>query len=91
MVAGKVIDFPRKLEWTPIETWIGRVQGTALCTKVSQKLEGVGFFWESWNGHVLVQAGEAGSMEEARTAAEKALEGNVLVVRPLPPSQEGVF
>jgi hypothetical protein len=89
-MSGKLIELPRRLEWKPIETWIGRVKGTGLCTKVSEKLEGAGFVWEAWSGCSLVAAGEAPDMLAGRKAAEEALESGVVVVRPLPSSNKGV-
>jgi hypothetical protein len=87
---GKLIELPRRLEWKHVETWVGRVKGTDMCTKVSEKLEGEGFWWESWSGCALVNAGEAPNMLAARKAAEEALESGVVVVRPLPSSKGGV-
>lgn len=89
-MSGKLIELPRRLEWKPVETWIGKVRGTDMCTQVSEKLEGEGFNWAAWNGRILVSAGESPTMLEARKAAEEALESGVVVVRPLPSSTGGV-
>lgn len=87
---GALIELPRRLEWRPVETWVGRVKGTALCTKVSEKQEGIGFLWEAWNGWSLVAAGEAPDLPAGRKAAAEALESGVMVVRPLPSPRGGV-
>lgn len=89
-MSGQLIELPRRLEWKPVETWFGRVKGTDMCTKVSEKLEGDGFWWEAWNGRTLVNAGEAPNMLDARRVAEEALESGVVVVRPLPSATGGV-
>jgi len=82
-MAGNLIELPRKLEWKPVDTWIGKVRGTLLWTKAEEK-EGGGYYWSAWNGPILVNSGEAPDMAQARKRAEEALETGVLVVRPLP-------
>lgn len=83
-MAGNLIELPRRLEWKPVETWVGKVRGTLLWTKVEEKSDGKGFFWMAWNGPILVNSGEAPDIDQARKTAEEALETGVLVVRPLP-------
>ena len=82
-MAGKLIELPKKLEWRPVETWVGKVKGTCMWTQVVAKEDG-GYQWIAWSGPILVNSGDASSSGAAMEAAEKALETGVLVVRPLP-------
>ena len=83
-MSGKLVEFPRKLIWKHVDTWYGHVAGTAMYTKVEQKLEGEGFNWGAWNGPMLIQAGEADSVELAQSAAKKAMEDGIIIIRALP-------
>jgi len=82
-MAGKLIELPKRLEWKPVETWVGKVAGTPMWTQVTSK-EGGGYQWLAWSGPMLVNSGEAKTSGEAMKAAEEALETGVLVVHPLP-------
>lgn len=80
---GKVVEFPRKLEWQQLESWLGRVPNTNLIAKVeSQVAEGT-FSWYAWNGTFLLAMGSAKSLEEGKEAAKAALEQGALVARTL--------
>jgi hypothetical protein len=83
-MANNVYELPRKLEWVEVETYVGRVRGTQLWTKV-ERIEGKSeYLWTAWNGPILVNSSTSDSMLAARKAAEEALETGVLVVRVIP-------
>lgn len=85
-MSGKVVEFPRKLEWQHVECWYGRVKGTQLHAKVEGNLEDTGYNWAIWNGPMLLAAGSEVKKEVAMEAAKAALENGVVVVRPIPPA-----
>lgn len=80
---GHLIEFPRKLEWQTVESWVGRVPNTHLTAKVERVPSGSVFSWYAWNGHVLVSMGTAPSLEAGQEAAKHAFESGTLVVRSL--------
>jgi hypothetical protein len=81
---GKLIEFPRRLEWNKLEVYIGRVKGTMLYARVeSDPQDGGRCKWKAFLGEALVDAGEADTPDEGMEAARAALEGGVVVVRPL--------
>jgi hypothetical protein len=80
---GKVVEFPRKLEWQQLESWMGRVPNTNLITKVESQIVEGAFSWYAWNGTFLLAMGTAGSLEEGKEAAKAALEQGALVARTL--------
>lgn len=82
-MAGQLIELPKRLEWKPVDTWVGVVSGTQLCTKAEAMPDGR-YSWSAWDGRILVNAGTAKDLGEARRAAEEALKAGVLIVRVLP-------
>lgn len=84
-MAGKLIEFPRRLEWVELPLWVGRVKGTELLAKVEKAVDGPAYQWAAWNAGVPLGVGLEGSVEAAKDAAKKALEEAVVVVRPLAP------
>ncbi len=87
-MTGKLIEFPRKLEWKSVETWIGTVAGTLLLAKVEEVLGQAHVQWSTYNGPIIVNSGVASTMEEGKKAAKEALETGVLVMRVLPASKQ---
>jgi hypothetical protein len=85
-MSGKVVEFPRKLEWKHVDCWYGHVQGTQLHAKVEENLEGTSYNWAIWNGQILLAAGSDPNKEVAMDAARTALEKGVVVIRPIPPA-----
>lgn len=83
-MAGKLIEFPKKLEWVELPLWVGRVKGTQLLAKVEKAVDGPAYQWAAWNAGAPLGVGLEGSMEKAQEAARAALEAAVLVVRTLP-------
>lgn len=81
---GNLIEFPRKLEWQPVEAWFGRVANTQLMAKVERNLAGNAYSWFAWNGTALIDMGTADSQEGAKEAARTAMEKGTLVVRIAP-------
>jgi hypothetical protein len=69
---GKVVSFPRKLEWRSIDAWEGTVRGTQLLARVVQR--GECFHWAALNRGIPVGQGMKPSLEEAKDAAKNALE-----------------
>lgn len=84
-MAGKLIEFPRRLEWVELPLWVGRVKGTELLAKVEKAVDGPAYQWGAWNGSAPLGSGLEPTAERAQEAARKALETAVLVVRPLAP------
>jgi hypothetical protein len=83
-VAGKLIEFPKKLEWVETPCWVGRVKGTQLLAKVEKAVDGPAFQWGAWNAGMPLGVGLESSVEKAKDAAKAALETSVLVMRALP-------
>lgn len=80
---GKVVEFPRKLEWEPVEAWCAHVPGTQLKAKVEKSASAESYTWYAWSGVALVAMGSASSLEEGKASAKTAFEVNTLVVRTL--------
>lgn len=78
---GKVVEFPRKLEWQPVEAWVGTVPNTSLSAKVEKAKDGVVYTWFAWNGPMVVAAGTAVDLDTGKEAARRALEQNSFVIR----------
>ena len=78
---SNVIDFPRKIEWKPVEAWMGTVPNTQLSAKVERPAGGDVYTWFAWNGHMVVAAGTADSLEAGKEATRRALEKSSLIVR----------
>lgn len=85
-MSGKVVEFPRRLEWQHVECWYGRVKGTQLHAKVEGNLEDTGYNWAIWNGPMLLAAGSEVDKEVAMAAAKTALENGVVVIHLVPPT-----
>lgn len=83
-MAGKLIEFPKKLEWVELPLWVGRVKGTELLAKVEQAVDGAAYQWSAWNAGVHLGVGLEPSVELAMERAKSALEEAVVVVRALP-------
>lgn len=83
-MAGRLIEFPRKLEWRHVDCWYGRVAGTMLYAKVEESLDGKGYNWFAWNGPMTLGSGNNKSMAVAQEEAKTAMETSVVVIRPLP-------
>jgi hypothetical protein len=83
-VAGKLVEFPRKLEWKWVDTCIGSVASTDLHARV----EGIPGHpkghvrWQAFKGALLLGFGEADDHDAGMEAARKCIEGSVMVVRP---------
>lgn len=82
-MTGKLIEFPRKIEWSETPCWVGRVKGTQLLAKVEKAVDGPAYQWGAWNGAAPLGVGLKETPEKAMEAATKALEAAVVVVRPL--------
>lgn len=83
---GDLVEFPKRLEWRPVDCWVGHVKNTKLVAKVeaTQELETgvtVTYTWTAWANMALVGMGTATSLEGGKEAAKKSLEQSVLVVR----------
>jgi hypothetical protein len=83
-MSGKVVEFPRKLEWQHVDCWYGSVKGTQLHAKVEGTFDGTSYNWAIWNGQMLLEAGSKDDKDDAMEAAKAALEKGVVVVRPIP-------
>lgn len=81
---GNLIEFPRKLEWEPVDAWLGRVPNTHLIAKVERTVSGNSYAWFAWNGTVLIDMGTSDSVEHGKEAARDAMEKGTLVVRTRP-------
>lgn len=82
-MAGKLIEFPRKLEWSELPCWVGFVKGTTLLAKVERAVDGDQFQWAAWNAGSLLDIGLVPTLEAGQEAARRAMESSVLVIRPL--------
>jgi hypothetical protein len=90
-MTGKLVEFPRKLEWRHADCWYGRVAGTNLYAKVEENLHDTGGYnWFAWNGPVTLGSGHDESMEVARDKAKEMMETSVVVIHPLP-AKAGLF
>ncbi len=87
-MTGKLVEFPRKLEWSELPCWVGFVKGTQLLAKVERAVDGDKFQWAAWNAGALIGVGLVATKEEGQEAARRAMEAGVLVLRPLP-AKEG--
>lgn len=83
-MAGKLVEFPRRLEWTETPCWVGRVKGTQLLAKVEKAVDGPAYQWGAWNAAAPIGIGLEATEEAAKEAARRALEEAVLIVRPMP-------
>lgn len=83
-MTGKLVEFPRKLEWKHVDCWYGRVIGTMLYAKVEESLDGQGYNWFAWNGPMTLGSGSKETMELAQEEAKNVMEASVMVIRPLP-------
>ncbi len=83
-MAGKLIEFPKKLEWTETPCWVGRVKGTKLLAKVERAVDGTAYQWGAWDAGAPLGIGLEATQELAQEAARRALEASVMVIRPLP-------
>jgi len=83
---GKLIEFPRRLEWKQVETFIGKVANMDIHARV----EGIPGHpkghvrWQAFKGAMLVGFGEAKDHNEGMEAARLCLENKIVVLRPLP-------
>lgn len=84
-VAGKLIEFPRRLEWVELPMWVGVVKGTLLLAKVERAVDGEAYQWSAWNAGALLGQGLRATVEEAMDEAKLVLERSMVVVRPLVP------
>jgi hypothetical protein len=80
---GKLIEFPRRLEWKHVDTYIGTIAGTSLHARVQSIPDGEGAKWEIWLGHSLISFGTAEDEDAGMEAARSSLEKSVLVARPV--------
>ena len=80
-MAGKLIEFPRHLEWQPVEIWTGKVRGTQLWAEVRPAAEG--FSWIAGNGGLPLAHGTAPTEAEGKSFALRALTEGAVVIRPL--------
>ena len=83
-MAGKLVEFPKRLEWVELPLWVGRVKGTQLLAKVEKAVDGPAYQWAAWNAGAPLGVGLEASVGAAQEAAKAALEAAVLVVRALP-------
>lgn len=83
-MAGRLIEFPKKLEWVELPFWVGRVKGTQLLAKVEKAVDGPAYQWAAWNAGVPLGVGLEASIELAKEKAKAAMEAAVVVVRELP-------
>lgn len=81
---GKLVEFPRRLEWTAATCWVGRVKGSNIVARVEQVLDGPEFQWFAWHNGVVLGGGLATSLEEGQSLAKEAIEKQIVVVRVLP-------
>lgn len=84
-VAGKLIEFPKRLEWVELPMWVGTVKGTQLLAKVEKAVDGEAYQWSCWNAGALLGQGLKATAKEAMDEAKAVLEAGVIVVRPLVP------
>lgn len=82
-MAGKLVEFPRRLEWAALPCWVGVVKGTQLLAKVEQAVDGNQYQWAAWNAGAPLGVGLKPTLDEAMDAAKAAME-QVVVVRELP-------
>ena len=83
-MSGKLVEFPRKLDWKHVDCWYGRVAGTLLYAKVEESTDGNGFNWFAWNGPVTLGSGNEEKLDTALNAAKASMESSIVVVHPLP-------
>ena len=83
-MSGKLIEFPKKLEWVELPLWVGRVKGTQLLAKVEKAVDGPAYQWAAWNAGAPLGVGLEASVEVAKNKAKEAMEAAVLVMRELP-------
>lgn len=77
---GKVVEFPRKLEWAPVEVHVGAVRGTKLAARVEKDLNGDGYVWAAMHGQVIIGHGREAGLEAAQEAVRKCFTEKVNVV-----------
>jgi hypothetical protein len=82
MPKGKLIEFPRKLEWNEVVCYVGKVKGTELHTRVEIHPDGTKR-WQAWDRAFLVGCGDCDDLEDGQEKAKKALEDKCVVVRRL--------
>ena len=83
-MSGKLVEFPRRLEWQHTDCWYGKVKGTNLHAKVETGFYDGGFSWLAWDDRVLIGSGMEADDKSAMEKAKEALENGVVVVRPMP-------
>ncbi len=81
---GDLVEFPRKLEWQAVESWMGVVPNTELTAKVERARGNSVYTWFAWNGAMVVAAGTAQDLEAGKEAVRIAFEKSLLVVRVRP-------
>ena len=85
---GELVEFPRKLEWTAVESWVGEVKDLRLVARVDQRPDQNEYVWVAWQrppgDHSAIPAavigsGKADTLEEAMEAAKTSLESIPIV------------
>lgn len=90
---GKLIEFPRKLEWTNVPSMFGEVKELRMCARVDYIEQKKEFVWVAWHKHpassslyptgaVIIARGRTDSMEDAMEEVKEALE-KVPIIRPV--------
>lgn len=77
---GDVVSLPKRLQWSPLEYWVGRVSGTNLRAEVQRAQGGEHWVWRAWNASTLVNTGLADDLEQGKEFAKSALEKGVVVL-----------
>lgn len=77
---GKVVEFPRKLEWSPIEVHVGAIRGTQLVARIEKDLNGGGYVWAAMHGQVVIGHGQEDDLEAAKEAVRTCFTEKVNIV-----------
>jgi hypothetical protein len=82
--SGKLIEFPRKVEWEQIHGWMAHVPGhPGLVAQVIWRNNR--YSWRTFfQGIPLGPGGSDEDPDKAKEAALRNLEENTMVIRPLP-------
>lgn len=81
--SGKLIEFPRKVEWEQIHGWVASVPGHPGIT-IHVIWKGSRYWWQVFIQGVPHDSGSDEDPDKAKDAALRSVERSVLVIRPLP-------
>lgn len=80
--SGKLIEFPRKVDWEQIHGWLAHVPGhPGLVAQVIWRNNR--YWWQTFFRGLPVDNGSDEDSDKAKDAALRSLENNMMVIRPL--------